>query len=70
VRVGDTLTGFADGWDTEIFTEILPHWRRFGIQRHFNTMQTNDVASAVVAVVTAPPHMWVPIVEVQPLPPS
>ena len=68
VRVGPTLTGFADGWDTEMFTEIIPHWQRFGIQRHFNTMQPEDIARAVVNTVTAPPHMWIPIVEVQPLP--
>jgi NAD(P)-dependent dehydrogenase (short-subunit alcohol dehydrogenase family) len=70
VRVGDTVTGFADGWDIELFTEILPHWQRFGIQRHFNTMQPDDVARAVVATVTVPPHMRIPVVEVQPLPPS
>src|SRR6185503_7546737 len=64
VRVGDTVTGFADGWDIELFTEILPHWQRFGIQRHFNTMQPDDVARAVVATVTVPPLMWIPIVEV------
>jgi NAD(P)-dependent dehydrogenase (short-subunit alcohol dehydrogenase family) len=68
VRVGPTLTGFADGWDLEQFAEIIPHWQRFGIQRHFNTMEPDDVARAVVATVTAPAHMWIPIVEVQPLP--
>jgi len=70
VRVGPTLTGFADSWDLEMFNDIFPHWQRFGIQRHFNTMQPEDVARTVVSVVTAPPHMWVPLVEVQPLPPA
>jgi len=69
VRVGPTLTGFADDWDLAIFDELMPRWQRFGIQRHFNTMQPEDVARAVVTVVTAPAHMWVPIVEVQPNPP-
>jgi NAD(P)-dependent dehydrogenase (short-subunit alcohol dehydrogenase family) len=69
VRVGPTLTGFADDWDLTIFEELMPRWQRFGIQRHFNTMQPEDVARAVVTVVTAPAHMWVPIVEVQPNPP-
>ena len=69
VRVGPTTTGFADGWDLEQFAEIIPQWNRFGIQRHFNTMQPDDVARAVVSIVTAPPHMWVPVVEVQPRPP-
>jgi len=70
VRVGPTLTGFADGWDLEPFAEIIACWQRFGIQRHFNTMQADDVARAVVAVVTAPPHTWTRLVEVQPLPPT
>jgi NADP-dependent 3-hydroxy acid dehydrogenase YdfG len=69
VRVGPTLTGFADEWDLEIFDDLMPRWQRFGIQRHFNTMQPEDVARAVVSVVTAPAHMWIPIVEVQPNPP-
>jgi NAD(P)-dependent dehydrogenase (short-subunit alcohol dehydrogenase family) len=70
VRVGPTLTGFAEDWDTEIFGEIIPHWQRFGIQRHFNTMQPEDIARAVVTTVTAPAHMWIPIVELQPQPPT
>ena len=53
VRVGPTMTGFADGWDVEQFADIIPQWQRFGIQRHFNTMEPDDVARAVVAVVTA-----------------
>jgi len=69
VRVGPTMTGFADEWDLTVFDELMPRWQRFGIQRHFNTMQPEDVARAVVTVVTAPEHMWVPIVEVQPNPP-
>ena len=70
VRVGPTLTGFADTWDLEMFTDIFPHWQKFGIQRHFNTLQPEDVARAVVSVVTAPPHMWMPVVEVQPVAPT
>ncbi len=69
VRVGPTMTGFADEWDLSVFDELMPRWQRFGIQRHFNTMQPEDVARSVVAVVTAPAHMWIPIVEVQPNPP-
>jgi NADP-dependent 3-hydroxy acid dehydrogenase YdfG len=70
VRVGPTSTGFAEGWDLEQFAEIIPQWNRFGIQRHFNTLRPEDVAGAVVSVVTAPPHVWVPVVEVQPQPPD
>jgi NADP-dependent 3-hydroxy acid dehydrogenase YdfG len=69
VRVGPTLTGFAEEWDLAVFDELMPRWQRFGIQRHFNTMRPEDVARAVISVVTAPAHMWIPIVEVQPNPP-
>ena len=69
VRVGPTLSGFADDWDLTVFDELMPRWQRFGIQRHFNTMVPEDVARAVVTVVTAPAHMWIPIVEVQPVAP-
>jgi NAD(P)-dependent dehydrogenase (short-subunit alcohol dehydrogenase family) len=70
VRVGPTITGFAEGWDLEMFADIIPHWQRFGIQRHFNTMQPEDIARTVVSTVTAPRHMWARVVEVQPVPPT
>jgi NADP-dependent 3-hydroxy acid dehydrogenase YdfG len=70
VRVGPTTSTFASEWDMSIFEELLPYWRKFGIQRHFNTMQPNDVARTVVSVVTAPAHMWIPVVQVQPTPPA
>ena len=69
LRLGPTLTGFADGWDLDIFTELMPRWHRFGVQRHFETLDPADVADAVVRIVTAPPHAWVPILELQPNPP-
>jgi len=67
---GDLDRGFIGPLSTAQFTSIFPDWQRFGIQRHFNTMQPDDVARAVVTTVTAPPHMWIPVVEVQPWPPS
>ena len=70
VRVGPTETGFAESWDLELFEKIIPRWNRLGIQRHFNTLQPDDVARAVVSVVTAPDHVWLPVVEVQPQPPT
>jgi NAD(P)-dependent dehydrogenase (short-subunit alcohol dehydrogenase family) len=70
VRVGPTLSGFAEGWDLDQFAAIIPQWQRFGIQRHFNMMQPEDVARAVVHAVTAPPHMWTRIIELQPVPPT
>ncbi len=66
VRVGPTLSAFGAGWDPQVFAELFPYWQRFGIQRHFEVMQPGDLARTVVAAVTAPSHMWVPLVEVQP----
>jgi NAD(P)-dependent dehydrogenase (short-subunit alcohol dehydrogenase family) len=70
VRIGPTRTGFAEGWDLEMFAEIIPRWQRFGVQRHFDALEPEDVARAVVNIVTAPARVWTRIVEVQPLPPT
>jgi NAD(P)-dependent dehydrogenase (short-subunit alcohol dehydrogenase family) len=69
VRVGPTLTGFGDGWDPEVFESLLPEWQRFGLQRHWGTMDVVSVARAVVMIVTSEPGTSVPLVELQPTPP-
>jgi len=69
VRVGPTLTGFGDGWDTEIFESLLPQWQRFGLQRHWNTNDVATIARAVVMVVTLEPGSSVSMIELQPTPP-
>jgi NAD(P)-dependent dehydrogenase (short-subunit alcohol dehydrogenase family) len=69
VRVGPTLTGFGDGWDTRIFDALLPEWQRFGLQRHWNTNDVATIARAVVMVVTLEPGTSVSVVELQPTPP-
>jgi len=69
LRLGPTLTGFAEEWDLDVFTELMPRWHRFGVQRHFETLEPDDVADSVVHLVTAPAHSWVPILELQPNPP-
>lgn len=69
LRLGPTLTGFAEEWDLEVFTELMPRWHRFGVQRHFGTLEPADVAESVIHLVTAPAHSWVPILELQPNPP-
>jgi NAD(P)-dependent dehydrogenase (short-subunit alcohol dehydrogenase family) len=69
VRVGPTTSGFADEWDPEKAAALIPYWEPFGVQRHWNMLAPEDVARAVVAVVTAPMPTWLPLVEVQPRPP-
>ncbi len=69
VRVGPTLTGFGDGWDPEVFDSLLPEWQRFGLQRHWDTLDVATIARAVVMIVTLEPGTSVPLVELQPTPP-
>lgn len=69
VRVGPTSTGFGDGWDRAIFDSLLPQWQRFGLQRHWNTLDVETIARTVAMLVTLEPGATVPIVEVQPTPP-
>ena len=69
VRVGPTLTDFAGEWLPGTFEHLVELWPRFGIQRHFNTMEPADVARVVVHALTAPPHARVGTIEVQPVAP-
>ncbi len=69
VRVGPTLTDFAGEWTPGTFEHLVELWPRFGIQRHFNTMEPVDVARVVVHALTAPPHARIDTIEVQPVAP-
>ncbi len=69
VRVGPTLTDFAGEWETGTFEHLVGIWPRFGIQRHFNTMEPVDIANAVIHALTAPPHARVDVIEMQPTAP-
>jgi NADP-dependent 3-hydroxy acid dehydrogenase YdfG len=69
VRVGPTLSDFGTGWSADQVTALMETWPRFGIQRHMNTLDPDDVARAVVYAVTAPPGVNLDLIEVQPEPP-
>lgn len=70
VRVGPTLTDFAGDWTPGSFEHLVDLWPRFGIQRHFNTMNPEDIAAAVVHALCAPPHSRVDTIEMQPVAPT
>ena len=40
-----------------MFVAIMPRWQRFGIQRHFNMMQPEDIAPRVVSTSPRRPHV-------------
>lgn len=69
IRVGPTLTDFAAEWEPGSFEHLVALWPRFGIQRHFNTMEPQDVANVVVHALTAPAHARMDTIEVQPVAP-
>jgi NADP-dependent 3-hydroxy acid dehydrogenase YdfG len=69
VRVGPTLTDFADDWTPGTFEHLVGLWPRFGIQRHFNTVEPADIADVVVHALTAPAHARLDTIEVQPVAP-
>jgi NADP-dependent 3-hydroxy acid dehydrogenase YdfG len=70
VRVGPTITGFADGWPPDVFEDLIPYWQRFGAQRHWGTLQPEDVAAVVVHAVTTPRGAHVSEIEVLPPAPT
>jgi hypothetical protein len=45
---------------------MLTAWKRWGILRHDHYMKPESIASAVVAVVTAPPGVHLDLVQVNP----
>ncbi len=66
VRPGNTLgTDWARDWDAESMG-IGERWQRLGLIRHDGFMQTENVAYAVVAAVSAPPGFQLDHVSVHP----
>ena len=70
VRPGMTASEFGTSWDPDATVELLKYWRQFGLQRHLGLLPADAVARAVVTVVTSPPGVHLPVVEVQPDPPK
>lgn len=69
IRVGPTLTDFAGEWTPGSYEHLVEMWPRFGIQRHFNTMEPADIANVVVHALTAPAHTRLDTIEIQPVAP-
>ena len=69
VQPGQTLTEMGSDWDPRSTTEVLDEWIRWGVARHHHFLDPGAVASAVHAVVSAPPGTHLALVEVQPVAP-
>jgi NADP-dependent 3-hydroxy acid dehydrogenase YdfG len=66
VRVGPTLSDFGANWPAEEIEDLMQYWPTYGLQRHAGILQPDDVARAVVTVVTAPAGVHIETIEVQP----
>lgn len=66
VRPGPAMTEMGWDWDPAVLKPMLTSWKERGILRHDNYMKPESIASAVVAVVTAPPGVHLDLVQVNP----
>ena len=51
IRVGNTATSFADGWDPGIFESAFGGWISNGLMRH-RVMSSDEVAEQILAAIT------------------
>jgi NADP-dependent 3-hydroxy acid dehydrogenase YdfG len=66
VRPGPTLTEMGWDWDPAVTGDLLTQWQRWGLVRHMSFLAPDGVASAVAAVVSAPPGVHFTLIEVEP----
>jgi NADP-dependent 3-hydroxy acid dehydrogenase YdfG len=66
VRPGQARTEMGMDWDVEVTTRIIETWVAFGFARHPHFLRPEDVAGAVMHVVSAPRGVHLSLVEVQP----
>jgi NAD(P)-dependent dehydrogenase (short-subunit alcohol dehydrogenase family) len=66
VRPGPTMTGMGMNWSPEVTAEVLEDWIAWGHARHPYFLRPEDVAAAIVAVVSTPRGTHLTLVEVQP----
>jgi NADP-dependent 3-hydroxy acid dehydrogenase YdfG len=66
VRPGPSSTEQGATWDPAIIDELMAEWHRWGLMRHNGALRPQDVARAVVAVVSTPRGTHLTLVEVEP----
>lgn len=66
VRPGPTSTEQGRGWDADQVNRAIEQWSRHGVMRHDGYLLPEQVASAVMFMVTAPRGASVALVEVHP----
>lgn len=66
VRPGPSSTEQGTDWSEETVLHIIPTWERWGHLRHNGALLPQNVADAIVAMVSAPKGTHLTLVEVQP----
>ncbi|WP_067686432.1 SDR family oxidoreductase [Nocardia jejuensis] len=66
VRPGPTLTAMGTDTTAEIIGPVLEDWLAWGFARHPEMLRAANLASAIVAVVSAPRGAHIQLTEVQP----
>lgn len=70
VRPGPSRTEQGTTWSHDEVVEVMAAWERWGVLRHGGYLRPQDVAAAVMAVVSAPRGTNLALVEVQPEAPT
>lgn len=66
VSPGPTATGMGTYWDLDGLQPLMDEWTRWGLMRHPHCLRPDDIAAAVLAVVSAPRGTHLTMIEVEP----
>ncbi len=70
VRPGPSSTEQGATWDPAIVDDLMAEWQQWGLMRHPGVLRPQDVARAVVTVVSTPRGTHLTLVEVEPEAPA
>jgi NAD(P)-dependent dehydrogenase (short-subunit alcohol dehydrogenase family) len=66
VRPGPTCSEFGFNWGADILGRVLEAWKHWGFMRHNDFLDSERVADAVIAAVTAPRGTSMDVIQVNP----
>ncbi len=66
VRPGPALTEQGSTWDPASLADVMSSWVEWGTMRHEGYLRSEDIAAAVLAVVSAPRGTHLTLIEVEP----
>jgi len=66
VRPGPSSTEQGSSWDADLLDGVLAEWGRWGLMRHPGILRADDVAAAVLTVVSAPRGTHLTLLEIEP----